>query len=75
LINLSFLSPPRVIRGGNNLCDGPIRDVNPNAVIAKVIERGFGHEEQEKILPGNPEVMIRSMYAQTFGPTTEDQVG
>jgi hypothetical protein len=37
----------RVVRGGNNLCDGPVDDDSALAkAMARVQERGFGHQPE-----------------------------
>ena len=36
----------RVIRGGNNLADGPVSDAGREATLARVAEQGFGHRAE-----------------------------
>jgi len=37
----------KVIRGGNNIADGPVNDSNCRAAMKAVVTRGFGHVEEE----------------------------
>ncbi|MAV38394.1 MAG: urease subunit beta [Planctomycetaceae bacterium] len=42
-VQLVEIAGNRVIRGGNNLADGPVTDEGREAALARVSERGFGH--------------------------------
>lgn len=74
LVPLVEIGGRRIIRGGNNLCNGPF-DVNslPD-IMKKVKERGFGHEEQRDVQPSGICSMPRLQYAMTYGPTVGDKV-
>ena len=42
-VQLVEIAGNRVIRGGNNLADGPVTDEGREVALARVSERGFGH--------------------------------
>ncbi len=44
-VTLVAIAGNRVIRGGNNLADGPVSDAGREAALANVAARGFGHDE------------------------------
>ena len=46
-VPLVDIAGARVIRGGNNLADGPVTPANAAATLARVRERGFAHEEEK----------------------------
>ncbi|KAI9989810.1 hypothetical protein PInf_020097 [Phytophthora infestans] len=72
----------KVITGGNNLATGVVDESKVDAIVAKAVAEGFHHRELElSTLPRHvtkPEFgvckMPRSVYAQTYGPTTGDVV-
>ena len=37
----------RIVRGGNNIVDGPLGDGKTQEIMARVAEGGFGHKKQE----------------------------
>jgi urease subunit gamma/beta len=44
-VQLVAIGGARVIRGGNNLADGPVSDANKAAAMARVHEQNFQHRE------------------------------
>ncbi|KAK3733381.1 hypothetical protein RRG08_004807 [Elysia crispata] len=64
----------RIVRGGNNLCDGPVDSRNLKKVMDNVQALGFGHKKQTKVEPGLPQTVSRFQYAHTFGPTVGDKL-
>lgn len=70
----------RVIRGGNNIADGPVDDANLASVMNDVHSRGFGHLEETNtsegiIVEGSYNSTIpREAYANMYGPTVGDKV-
>lgn len=64
----------KVIRGGNNLCDGKVTNQNLHQVMEKVRARGFGHKKQEQVYQSKPYKMSRADYISSFGPTVGDRV-
>ncbi|GFN92598.1 urease [Plakobranchus ocellatus] len=64
----------RVIRGGNNLCDGPVEAADLQRVKANVQALGFGDKKQATIQSGVPQTVPRFQYAHTFGPTLGDKI-
>lgn len=64
----------KVIRGGNNLCDGKVANQNLHQVMEKVRARGFGHKKQEQVYHSKPYKMSRADYISSFGPTVGDRV-
>ncbi|XP_020212240.1 urease [Cajanus cajan] len=71
----------KVIRGGNNIADGPVNDSNCIAAMQAVITRGFGHVEEENAREGVTgedysltTVISREEYANKYGPTTGDKI-
>ncbi len=45
-VRLVPIAGERVVRGGNNLADGPVTPENQKAAIARVKELGFAHQEE-----------------------------
>jgi len=45
LVSLVEISGNRVIRGGNNLADGPVSGENLKETMARIAQRSFGHEQ------------------------------
>ncbi|TKY47750.1 Urease protein [Spatholobus suberectus] len=71
----------KVIRGGNNIADGPVNDSNCIAAMEAVITGGFGHVEEENAREGVTgedcsltTVISREEYANKYGPTTGDKI-
>jgi urease len=72
----------KIITGGNNLASGVVDESKVDAIVAKAVAQGFRHKPLElSALPANvqqPEFGIckipRSVYAQTYGPTTGDVI-
>ncbi|GLD93810.1 hypothetical protein PINS_up002415 [Pythium insidiosum] len=71
----------RVITGGNNLASGVVDVAAADAIVAKAVEKGFHHapmvvssEEDARNAIAMVCRMPRSVYAQTYGPTTGDVV-
>ncbi|KAK7306237.1 hypothetical protein VNO77_44163 [Canavalia gladiata] len=71
----------KVIRGGNNIADGPVNDSNRIAAMEAVKTRGFGHVEEENAREGVTgedytltTVLSREEYANKYGPTTGDKI-
>lgn len=72
----------QVITGGNNLATGPVAADKVDAIVAKAVAQGFHHKPLDlALLPPSttkPEFGIctipKSVYAQTYGPTTGDVV-
>lgn len=44
-VTLVEIAGNRIIRGGNNLADGPVNDAGREATMKKVTAQNFGHEE------------------------------
>ncbi|KAJ0408694.1 hypothetical protein ATCC90586_007720 [Pythium insidiosum] len=71
----------RVITGGNNLASGVVDEAVADDIVAKAVEKGFHHrpmvvspEEEARNAVAMICRMPRSVYAQTYGPTTGDVV-
>lgn len=45
-VKLAEIAGKRVIRGGNNLADGPVSPENKTAALARVKAAGFAHQEE-----------------------------
>ena len=85
-VTLGAIAGKRVIRGGNNLCDGAADAAALPAVMARVAARGFAHVPEPGLLSLAADVaeeaapadmrcaMAREHYAAMFGPTTGDRV-
>ncbi|KAH8044395.1 urease [Aureococcus anophagefferens] len=63
----------RVVTSGNLLTDGPATADREAEVMARVVARGFGHEEAGSA-PGAPLALERAHYAELYGPTVGDVV-
>ncbi|TMW56341.1 hypothetical protein Poli38472_006351 [Pythium oligandrum] len=70
----------KVITGGNNLASGVVDPAKVDAIVAKAVEQGFHHKAMEDAVAQSLGSalklcrMPRSVYAQTYGPTTGDVV-
>jgi urease len=70
----------QVITGGNNLATGAVDAANVDAIVAKAVTKGFHHKPMDDALQQSLRSaltvckMPRSVYAQTYGPTTGDRV-
>ncbi|WJX39541.1 Urease, variant 3 [Trifolium repens] len=71
----------KVIRGGNNIVDGPVNDSNCIAAMETVTTRGFGHKDDENAREGITgedysltKVIPREEYANKYGPTVGDKI-
>ncbi|KAK7497971.1 hypothetical protein BaRGS_00010842 [Batillaria attramentaria] len=73
-VNLVEIAGKKIIRGGNGLCDGPVKDLNLDELLKRVQERKFEHQKQLAIGPGHQETISREQYAHTFGPTVGDKI-
>jgi urease subunit gamma/beta len=45
-VTLVEISGQKVIRGGNNLADGPVSDQGSKSTLANVVQQGFAHETE-----------------------------
>ncbi|XP_012943155.1 urease subunit alpha [Aplysia californica] len=73
-VNLVDIGGNKIVRGGNNLCDGPVSLDNLKGIMDKVKQMEFGHKPQDTVSPGKVEKLSRHQYAHTFGPTVGDKV-
>ncbi|XP_027334466.1 urease-like isoform X2 [Abrus precatorius] len=80
-VKLVSIGGNKVIRGGNNIADGPVSDSNCIAAMEAVRTRGFGHVEEENAREGVTgedclftKVISREEYANKYGPTTGDKI-
>ncbi|KAK7093738.1 urease subunit alpha-like [Littorina saxatilis] len=73
-VNLVQIGGNKIIRGGNALCDGPLKDLKPMTVLQRVEAGGFGHVQQVTVQPGHAETITRLSYVHTYGPTVGDKV-
>ncbi|CAJ2668028.1 unnamed protein product [Trifolium pratense] len=71
----------KVIRGGNNIVDGPVNDSNCIAAMEAVTTRGFGHKDDENAREGITgedysltKVIPQEEYANKYGPTVGDKI-
>ncbi|XP_059657728.1 urease [Cornus florida] len=79
-VTLVRIGGKQQIRGGNNICDGPIHDDNITAVVEAVCSRGFGHSEETNASEGFSGegsftcTISREAYANMYGPTAGDKI-
>ncbi|XP_004502315.1 urease [Cicer arietinum] len=71
----------KVIRGGNNIVDGPVNDSSCIAAMEAVRTRGFGHLDEENAREGITgedysltKLIPREEYANKYGPTIGDKI-
>ncbi|XP_057429223.1 urease [Lotus japonicus] len=71
----------KVIRGGNNIVDGPVNNSNCIEAMEAVTKRGFGHMEEANAREGITgedysltTLISREEYANKYGPTTGDKI-
>ncbi|KAL3222726.1 hypothetical protein MRX96_000617 [Rhipicephalus microplus] len=72
-VPLVEISGSKIVRGGNNLCDGEVSNRNLPLVMERVRARGFGHRKQEQVHASKPHKMSRADYIASFGPTVGDR--
>lgn len=74
-VTLVDIGGARIISGGNRLATGVVDLSRSDAIVAELLQKGFGHVPE----PGALEVTIdthigRDEYVSMFGPTTGDRV-
>ncbi|EKX36983.1 hypothetical protein GUITHDRAFT_116849 [Guillardia theta CCMP2712] len=78
VVSLVAIGGNKVIRGGNNIVDGPYSPSNVEEIVKRCAEKGFKHKPQDVThtqKKAKTEVTIdRKHYADIFGPTTGDKV-
>lgn len=73
VVTLVDIAGHRIVTSGNLLTDGHASEDRRAATLARVLERGFGHEAEAR-RAGAPLHLERAHYAELFGPTTGDIV-
>ena len=73
-VTLVDIAGNRVVKGGNNLVDGPATAERIEEVIQRVRNGGFGHVDAEDLGAGEPLMIPRHKYAHMYGPTVGDRV-
>ena len=83
-VSLVDIAGNRVVRGGNNICDGPV-DKSPenlSRIARRLKEERCGNEEPSSDVPSSKKRKVepisaelsRDLYARMYGPTTGDIV-
>lgn len=76
-VSLVPIGGKKLIQGGNALCKS-IEAVEvgnpPSAIMDKIINLGFQHQEQTVVEAGPIAAILREVYVHSFGPTTGDLV-
>jgi len=73
-VSLVKIGGNQVVRGGNNLTDGPANtELAPKEIMDKVKLAGFLHVPADTV-KGSHVSMTRASYTATYGPTTGDRV-
>ncbi|XP_028053690.1 urease isoform X3 [Camellia sinensis] len=80
-VTLVRIGGKQVIRGGNNIADGPVDDANVTSVMKAVHTREFRHSEEPNASEGAiteggsfTYTISREAYANMYGPTVGDKV-
>lgn len=74
-VKLVEICGKKLITGGNNLASEPSDEGNIEKIMKRVLERGFGHAEEEQAeAVEEPTDITRETYASMFGPTKGDRV-
>jgi len=73
-VTLVDIAGNRVVKGGNNLVDGPATAERIEEVIERVRNGGFGHVDAEDLGAGEPLMIPRHKYAHMYGPSVGDRV-
>ena len=73
-VTLVDIAGNRIVKGGNNLVDGPATAERIEEVIQRVRDGGFGHVDAEDLGAGEPLLIPRHKYAHMYGPTVGDRV-
>jgi urease len=81
LVWLCDIGGKKIIRGGNNLADGPATPDRIPSVMSKVLAQKFSHVQESSAPTATTEAgtaaafeMTRAEYAAMFGPTVGDKV-
>jgi urease len=75
LVNLTEIGGKKFISGGNGIATGLVDYTRLPDILTKLLKQGFQHEKQTQDLAAvSPCTMSRQRYADSFGPTTGDQV-
>jgi urease len=70
-VTLVDIGGSQTVVSGNRLHDG---STDADTIMSKVEELGFGHAAAAEVPAGQPLVVERSAYADTYGPTVGDKV-
>lgn len=80
-VTLVRIGGKQVIRGGNNIADGPVDDANVTSVMKALHTREFRHSEEPNASEGViteggsfTYTISREAYANMYGPTVGDKV-
>lgn len=80
-VSLVEIGGSRIIRGGNNIVDGPVEGAHMTSVMKSISEGGFGNLEEPNasegiIDDGSPfsYKVSHEAYSNMYGPTTGDKV-
>jgi urease len=74
-VTLCSIAGAKIISGGNGLASGQVSDGRTADIIARLVQKGFGHVPE----PGAMEITMdsdigRKAYISMFGPTVGDRV-
>ena len=74
-VTLCAIAGKKRITGGNRLATGVYDPERTDAIVAALVQRGFGHTLQPGALEISVDTTIsRETYASMFGPTVGDRV-
>ncbi|CEM13015.1 unnamed protein product [Vitrella brassicaformis CCMP3155] len=73
-VHLVEIAGNKKVYGGNGLVDGVADPSKIPAVLAKLQQQGFLHQEEPGAQPAPVATIPRSIYAHTYGPTVGDRL-
>lgn len=73
-VTLVEIGGDQVVQTGNLLTQGVASEDRHDEIMERVQAQGFLHKPQENVTTGQPLVVSRASYADTYGPTTGDKV-
>lgn len=73
-VDLVEIAGNKIVRGGNNICDGEVSDHNKALVAKRVNDGGFGNKKQDAIKCADPFFLTNRQYSYLYGPTVGDKL-
>lgn len=73
-VDLVEIAGKRIVRGGNNICDGEVSNHNEAVVATRITDKQFGNKKQEKVNTADALFLTNREYGYLYGPTKGDKM-